>query len=283
MKKIVEKHVGRLYYKKYTHMIQLEHVLFPKYEIRSFMRAYGRKGTLTWSAYMQHRFAEMKDKVKRGDMTISYRGEFERMENAINSTWHTIKPLVNVADIESAERLVDFLLQYRDTFDLGTARIEHRRVSFFSNTSALQDEMLKNFPELVVCVGKPASDTHKQALIEHAAEDSVMRKIVCKKRLKNDRYRFSIELKRMRDLVINSPGLFGMIKDLVEQNACLPNANVQSIIQFEHASIASTNLWDHMWRGTSRLWFEDDSNLGLLILGLGNTYIRCIEEYRVVA
>jgi hypothetical protein len=74
-----------------------------------------------------------------------------------------------------------------------------------------------------------------------------------------------------------------MIKDLVEQNACLPNANVQSIIQFEHASIASTNLWDHMWRGTSRLWFEDDSNLGLLILGLGNTYIRCIEEYRVVA
>lgn len=284
MKKITEKHVGRLYFNKYTHMIQLEHLLFQKYEIRNLMRGYARKSTLAWSGYLQKRFDEMRETVNRNPMVLNGRGDFEREDPATPSAvWYMVKPKIMQEHIDSMQKLVDCLLQNRSTFDIGRVRMEHRRISFFSNTSAMQDELLKNFPEHVVCIGQPVSDAHKQALIEHAAEDSVMRKIVCKKRLKNDRYRFSIELKSMRDLVINNPGLFSMIKDLVEQKACLPNSNIQNIIQTKHTTIASTNMWSRVWYGTSRLWFEDDSSLGLLILGLGNTYIRCIEEYRVVA
>lgn len=272
-----EKFVDRLYYGKYTHMVQIKPYACRHSELRYLMRCIVHGASMNYQPVIQI----LRDKIQNSpnkELQVNWRGEIYNFTSD-----RYVRATITEKSLDEVEKFFDFYTANRGQFTVGTIRREQENLSFYCNDSVLQDMLVQQLPKLVTAIGRPRSEEHRAQLATNAEESSVLRKVVCKKRLKDGCYRFSMFLKSEYDLAANHPAVLSMIGDLATQGACLLNPALARIVLDGAWLVKTTNKWDATWRGSSRLWFKDDSDLGLLLLALGSNYIQHIEEYRVVS
>lgn len=272
-----EKFVDRLYYGKYSHMVQIKPYACRHSELRYLMRCIVHGSSMNYQPVIQ----SLRDKIQNSpnkELQVNWRGEVYSFTSD-----RYVRATITEKSLNEVEKFFDFYTANRAQFTVGTIRREQENLSFYCNDSVLQDMLVQQMPKLVSAIGRPRSEEHRAQLVTNAEESSVLRKVVCRKRLKNDRYRFSMLLKHEYELASNHPAVLSMIGDLAAQGACLLNPALARIVLDGAWLVKTTDKWNATWRCSSRLWFEDESDMGLLLLALGSNYIQYIEEYKIVS